>query len=129
MQPSKDLPDFSVYSFEGDEVKLSDIDRGKSVVFYFWSGNEPGHFRNINKQVETLKDKYPGYRFVGLNMRTDMAKWKSMVKMSGLDETEQFWTEDYDQTVQTLIVYDPNKAILSKDGKIIDAFSHIYRSF
>ncbi|NER11103.1 AhpC/TSA family protein [Muriicola jejuensis] len=129
MQPTKDLPDFTVMSYEGEKIRISDIEKGDSVVFYFWSGTEPGHFRNINKRIEELKQKYPDYRFVGLNMRTDMAKWKSMVRMNGLDEAEQYWTEDYDQTVQTLIVYDPNKAILSKNGKIIDAFSHLYRSF
>jgi hypothetical protein len=129
MQPSRDLPDFTVYTYSGEKIKLSDIDNGSSVVFYFWSGSEPGHFRNINKRIAELKEKYPDYRFVGLNMRTDMAKWKGMVKMNGLNETEQFWTEDYDQTVQTLIVYDPNRAILSKDGKIVDAFIHLYRSF
>ena len=129
MQPTKDLPDFTVYSYEGEKVKLSEIDKDGSVVFYFWSGSEPGHFRNINRRIAELKEKYPEYRFVGLNMRTDMAKWKGMVKLNGLDESEQFWTEDYDQTVQTLIVYDPNKAILSKNGKIVDAFSHLYRSF
>ncbi len=129
MQPSKQLPEFTVYDFDGQKVKLSDIRKGDSVVFYFWSGTEPGHFRNVNKRIGELKEKYPNYGFVGLNMRTDLAKWKNMVQTSGLDETEQFWTEDYDQTVQTLIVYDPNKAILSKNGKIIDAFSHLYRSF
>lgn len=129
MQPSKDLPDFTVESFDGRKVKLSDIQKGDSVVFYFWSGSEMGHFRNINKRIGELKEKYPAYRFIGLNMRTDLAKWKNMVKTSGLDETEQYWTDDYDNTVQTLIVYDPNKAILTKDGKIIDAFSHLYRSF
>lgn len=129
MQPAKDLPDFTVESYDGRKIKLSDIQKGDSVVFYFWSGTEPGHFRNINKRVEELKQKYPAYRFIGLNMRTDLAKWKSMVKTSGLDESEQYWTDDYDQTVQTLIVYDPNKAILTKNGKIIDAFSHLYRSF
>jgi len=129
MQPRKELPDFSVYSFEGDKIKLSDINRGGSVVFYFWSGSEPGHFRNITKRVSELKQKYPDHHFVGLNMRTDMAKWKSMVQSSGLDQSEQFWTENYDETVQTLIVYNPNKTIIAKDGKIVDAFSHIFRSF
>ncbi|NNL39637.1 MAG: hypothetical protein HKO75_07245 [Flavobacteriaceae bacterium] len=62
-------------------------------------------------------------------MKTDKANWKNMVKTSGLDPSEQYWTEDYDETVHTLIVYNPNKAIIAKDGKIVDAFAHIFRSF
>ncbi|NNC61363.1 MAG: transaldolase [Eudoraea sp.] len=129
MQPSKELPSFKVYSFEDKEVDISEIKSGKSVVFYFWSGSEPGHFRNIMKRVSELKTEYPNHRFVGLNMKTDKANWKNMVKTSGLDPSEQFWTEDYDETVHTLIVYNPNKAIIAKDGKIVDAFAHIFRSF
>ncbi len=129
MQPSKSLPDFTLYSYDGTEVKLADIDNNTPVVFYFWSGTEPGHFRNIINRVTELKLEHPKYQFVGINLRTDKAKWKAMVDGNNLDPSEQFWTSNYEQAVQTLIVYNPNKTIVAKNGIIVDAFANIYRSF
>ncbi|NNK10416.1 MAG: transaldolase [Flavobacteriaceae bacterium] len=129
MQPAKDLPNFTVYSFDDEAVEISDIKPRETVVYYFWSGSQAGHFKNLMKRVAELKTEYPNYHFIGLNMKTDKANWKNMVKSYKLDPSEQYWTEDYDETVNTLIVYNPNKAIIVKDGKIVDAFSHMFRSF
>jgi hypothetical protein len=129
MQPSKALPDFTLYSYNDEKVKLVDIDNNTPVVFYFWSGTEPGHFRNILKRITELKLEHPDYHFVGINLRTDKAKWKGMVDSNNLDRSEQFWTSNYEQAVQTLIVYNPNKTIIARNGVIVDAFANIYRSF
>ncbi|NNJ87791.1 MAG: redoxin domain-containing protein, partial [Eudoraea sp.] len=104
MQPAKVLPDFTLYSYSGEEVKLVDIDRDSPVVFYFWSGTEPGHFKNIIKRVNELKLEHPDHNFIGINLRTDKAKWKGMVESYELDVSEQFWTSNYEKAVQTLIV-------------------------
>lgn len=130
MQPSKSLPDFSLYSYDDEEVKLVDIDNNAVVVFYFWSGAQPGHFDNIMKRVAELKLEHPDYHFVGINLRTDKAKWKAMVDSNNLDSSEQFWTSNFEQAVQTLIVYNsPNKSIVAKNGIIINAFANIYNTF
>ncbi len=129
MQPSKSLPQLTLTNYAGNEIMLSGIDKGKEVVFYFWSAAEPGHFRNIMKRVEELKLKRPEYRFVGISLRTDQARWKSMVETYNLDKNEQYWANDFDKAARALIVYNPNKSIIAKDGIIIDAFANIYRSF
>ncbi len=129
MQPSKKLPELTLYDYEGTAVLMTEIDKGAPVVFYFWSGAEPAHFKNITNRVAELKLEHPDHHFVGICLRTDNAKWKGMVETYGLDPDEQFWTNNYKHAVQTLIVYNPNKTIIAKDGIIIDAFANIYNAF
>ncbi|MGB5646601.1 TlpA family protein disulfide reductase [Muriicola sp.] len=129
MQPTKTLPDFTLYTYNGDEVKLNDLENKGPVVFYFWSGSEPGHFKNITKRVTELKQEHPEYHFIGINLRTDHSKWKGMVDTNKLEHSEQFWTNNYEKAVQTLIIYNPNKTIIARNGVIVDAFANIYNPF
>ncbi len=129
LQPQHDLPEIWVVDVEGNSVSLQDIGEGKEVVFYFWSGPEKRHFHNMHRRINYLKEKYPKYTFVGINVRTDNAKWKSLLEISNLDKTEQYWTKDYEDIAHTLVIYDPNRGIITKDGKIVDAFANVYKSF
>ncbi len=129
MQPKKALPELMLYSAEEEAVSMADLSRDKKTVFYFWSGSEMGHFRNISRRVEKLKQKHPEYHFVGINLRTDMARWKTLLDSHGLDKSEQYWAEDYDQITHTLIISDQNKSIVAENGIILDAFANVYRSF
>lgn len=129
MQPNNELPDLLVYNIEGEKVSLKEIASNKEVVFYFWSGIEPGHFRNITQHISQLRLKHPEYTFVGINLRTDNTRWKSIVESSELNKGEQYWSDNFDQVAHTLIVYDPNKSIIAKDGIIVNAFANVYSSF
>jgi hypothetical protein len=129
MQPTKALPALTLYNYDGDEIVLSEVSSGEKVVFYFWSSAELGHFKNIIKQVAKLKEKHPNYNYVGISLRTDEKRWRGLVETYDLDKNEQLWINDYDKAASALVVYDPNKSIIAKDGIIIDAFANIYKSF
>lgn len=129
MQPSKELPELVLYSADESPVSLADLSKGKKTVFYFWSGSEMGHFRNISKRIEKLKSKYPEYNFVGINLRTDMNRWKTLIENHNLSPSEQYWSDDYDKITHTLIISESNKGIVARDGIILDAFANVYQSF
>jgi hypothetical protein len=129
LQPQKELPEFLVYDSEGNKVSIKDIGKDRMVVFYFWSAHRKRHFTNMIKRINLLKEKYPDYTFIGLNVRTDHARWNSIVEVSQLDKSEQFWTENFEEVAHTLIVYDSNRSIIVNDGIIVDAFANVYTSF
>jgi hypothetical protein len=129
MQPSKALPELTLYSPDEKPVSLSDLSKGKKTVFYFWSGSEMGHFRNISKRIAKLKSEYPQYNFIGINLRTDMNRWKALVESNNLSHAEQYWAEDFDTFTYTLVISESNKGIIAKDGVILDGFANIYQSF
>lgn len=129
MQPNKTLPELVLYSAEEKPVVLSELSNGKKTIFYFWSGSEMRHFRNMHNRIGKLSEKYPDYNFIGINLRTDKARWQSLLDSYALDKSKQYWSDDYDRATHTLIIADPNKSIVAQDGIILDAFANVYRSF
>ena len=129
MQPQKELPELMVQNFEGEKISLRDVTKDGDVVLYFWSAVDRGHFINLHKRIKELREKHPEYTFVGINLRTENNRWKGMVESSGLEKEHQFWAPDSDEFAHKLIVYEPNKTIIAKNGKIVDAFANVYTYF
>ncbi|WP_297793450.1 transaldolase [uncultured Eudoraea sp.] len=129
LQPQKELPELIVSDFEGNQVSIKDLGKDRKVVFYFWSAPEKRHFSNMIKRIDLLKENYPDYSFIGLNVRTEHSRWNNMLEQAQLDKSEQYWTENFDDVAHTLIVYDPNRGIITNNGIIVDAFANVYTSF
>lgn len=129
MRPNRELPGVVVRDYNGNTHTLREVASEREVVFYFWSGAERGHFNNISRRVSELKERYPQYTFIGINLRTDHGRWKSILDAHSMKKEEQFWADDFEEVARTLIVYDPNKGIIAKNGVIVDAFANVYSSF
>lgn len=130
VQPNSEIPHVMVYTTEDDEVSLKTIaSSNKEVVFYLWTGTRNRRFDTTTARVAFLKTKYPQYTFVGINYNTDPARWRSMIESKGLDPATQFRSDDTKGLVEALVIEYPNKSIITKDGRIADAFADIYASF
>ena len=129
LRPERAVPDLVVESAAGDTLSLRNIASDGSVVFYFWSGPQQHHLANITRRVQSLQDKYQAHRFVGICLNTDRERWKSMLKTYQLKESDQFWTGDFENFAQTLVVFNTYKSILAEDGKIVDGFANLNTSF
>ncbi|MEJ2162992.1 MAG: redoxin domain-containing protein [Robiginitalea sp.] len=129
LRPDQDLPDLQVENSEGNIISLKEIGAEGPVVFYFWSGPQQHHLSNITRRVYNLRENYQGYRFIGICLQTEKNRWKSMLKTYSLDTKDQFWASDFEKFSHTLVVYDPYKSILCRDGKIVDGFANLHTSF
>ena len=129
IQPNNQLPNITLFDPEGNEVSLQELSADRQIVLYFWSAPQKGHFNNIRKRVAELKEKHPEYTYIGINLRTDLGRWKNMLDEYELDKSEQYWAENYEEVAHALVVYDPFKSIIAKDGFIVDAFANVYSSF
>jgi hypothetical protein len=129
LSPDHDMPGLLVEDVDGQMQNLKDIASGGPVVFYFWSGPQQQHLANITRKVRSLNEQYRGYRFVGICLRTDRARWKSMVSAYGLVPEDQYWAEDFEDFAHTLVVYHPYKSIVARNGKIVDGFANLNTSF
>ncbi len=129
LQPNKTLPNVSFLNTEGEKVALKDITNDGETVFYFWSGTQKGHFKNVSRHVEKLKNKHPEHKFVGINIRTPHAKWVQLVKENKLDSLTQFRGEDFDEIQRSFILSNLNKCVIAKDTIVVNAFANLYSSF
>ncbi len=129
IQPNKEIPDLAIFDVEGNQLNLRELTQGKQVVLYFWSAVDKGHFKKINKRIQELKTQHPEYTYIGINLRTELGRWKSWLDEYQLDKSEQYWAEGYKKVAHSLVVYDPFKCIKAKDGQIVDGFANVYYSF
>lgn len=129
MQPNNALPKLDLLNVQGEKVALKEIVSDKETVFYFWSGSQKGHLRNVSSHIEKLKKSHPDYRFVGINLRTPHAKWVQLVHENKLDTLTQFRGEDFKEMQRAFIISNLNKCVVAKDTIVVDAFANLYSSF
>jgi hypothetical protein len=130
LQPSNKLPNISVFNTDGTLVTLQEIaEKEKNAVFYFWSGNQRSNFKNILTRVAQLSENKPEFTFIGINCNTDTLRWQSLLSANQLDMDKQFRTDDFENLKNTLVIGGLNKGIITKDGRIVNAFADLYSSF
>ncbi|MEP5912419.1 MAG: transaldolase, partial [Flavobacteriaceae bacterium] len=129
LQPNHNLPDLSVKDLNNNRISLKEISKEKNTVFYFWTASQKRHFRNVIKQVALLKKKHPKYNFVGINLRTSHAQWMRLVEEHQLEKDVQYWSENFKEVRNTMIIDGLNKCVIAKDTLIVDAFANLYTSF
>ncbi len=129
MQPNKKIPNIIVTDFEGEKISLREIAKNKKVVFYFWSGSNAAnrrYFKDATKKIALLFAKNKDYKFVGINYRTDDHIWKGMIDKANLDKAYQFKTDNFEELAKVLFIYQKNKCIVTKNGKIDDGFTTLW---
>lgn len=129
IQPNKTLPDLVLQSADGEQVSLREIAKDKNVVFYFWTATQRGHFENTVRRIQKLSESEKDYTFVGISFNTDESRWKGLIESKGLDKGTQYRAENFEDLTNSLIVYPMNKAVITKDSLIVNAFANLYTSF
>lgn len=132
LQPNNSLPAISLEGFNGKEKTLKAISEDqKNVVFYFWMGENSKHFKNIINRVNTLKSN-PNNKntFIGISLRTDKQSWENIIKSNNLDQDTQYRAKNLKTINNALIINGKlNRAIVTKGGKIKNAFANMYGEF
>jgi len=126
LQPNQNIPDISLQKVTGDAISMKGISKDKKTIFYFWSGDQKRHFRNITKQVQKLKVLHPENQYVGVNVRTSKEKWLSIIDKNDIDSKNQYRIADFKTTQELLMIDNLNKSIVTNDTLIVDAFSNIF---
>lgn len=129
LRPDQEVPDLMVENPSGDQESLQTIAANGKVVFYFWSGPQQQHLTNIMRRVRVLREDHSDYRFVGICLRTDPERWKTLIDSYGLNPEDQYLAGDFEKFVQTLVVDNTYKSVLAKDGKIVNGFANLNSSF
>lgn len=129
LQPNTTVPNIAVKNINNETVSLKDVaNNKKNTVFYFWTADQKRHFRNVNKHIVSLEEKYPHYNFVGINLRTNFTQWKQLMNEYKLDENKQFFSENFKELQMAMIIDGLNKCVIAKDTVVVDGFANLYTS-
>ncbi|PQJ14895.1 TlpA family protein disulfide reductase [Aureicoccus marinus] len=111
---------------DNNQVSFPQISKGKHTLFYFWSGRQMGHFKNVTRQLDSLQRKRPDWQFVGINLETAEQDWRGMVRKMQVDTALQFRVSDSDQIRHLL--HDLNQCIIAQDTIVLNGFAHMKRT-
>ncbi|MGN7513965.1 MAG: TlpA family protein disulfide reductase [Allomuricauda sp.] len=129
LQPNTAIPNVAVKDINNESVSLKDLTNNKkNTVFYFWTADQKSHFRNVNKHITSLEEKYPHYNFVGINLRTNFSQWKQLMDDYNLDTSKQFFGENFKELQMAMIIDGLNKCVIAKDTVVVDGFANLYTS-
>ncbi|MEM9000846.1 MAG: transaldolase [Bacteroidota bacterium] len=128
LQPNNEIPNLEIFDTDGNKHHLRDITRNHKTVFYFWTGTQKKHFKNLSKRIAKLKAKRPEYNFVGINLNTSHSQWIALIEENDLDKNLQFRGGDFQKIQHTLVIDGLNKCVIAKDTLIVDAFANLYAS-
>lgn len=127
LQTGKLMPQVQLVNINGEEVQIKNTCKKNKTLYYFWSLNQRGHIKNITSRIAQLKEKYPNYHFVGINVNADHTAWVNFVKENRLDENYQFRSRSFEQLSKKFIVNNLNKVVIANtDGTIVNAFYSAY---
>ncbi|AKA36534.1 TlpA family protein disulfide reductase [Flagellimonas lutaonensis] len=129
LQPFSSVPNVTVANTTGEQIALKDISKGQKTAFYFWTGTQKGHLRNVNRQIAKLKQQHPEYRFVGINIKTSHDQWLQLMSEHKLDTLNQYRSDDFEAIQKGLILDNLNKCVITHDTVIVDAFANVFYSF
>ena len=128
LQPNKLIPELTLTSFNDDQISLKEIAKSNHTVFYFWSGGQKKHFKNVTKHIEKLKKEHPKKQFVGICVMTSKEQWSSILNENGLAKENQYWAVDMDEVRNKLVVSGLNKCLIVNDTLIENGFANLYTS-
>lgn len=120
------LPSVKVYSMSEELTSFPEIAKGRHTLFYFWSGHQLGHFKNVSRQVEQLQKERPDWIFVGINLETDDIAWKALVRKMQVDSANQYRIQNRAQIKH--LVHDLNQCIIARDTVILNGFAHMRKT-
>tara|TARA_R110000796_G_scaffold252619_2_gene388830 strand:- start:74483 stop:75865 length:1383 start_codon:yes stop_codon:yes gene_type:complete len=130
MQPNNSLPDIKVLDSIGNPISLKKIaEDSDNVVVYFWTDANPRHFINVTNEVSKLSDAHPETTFIGISLTPQDESWKAIIHSNNKNFNNQYRAENINDLRSALIVDGLNKAILLKDGLIVDAYKNIFTLF
>ncbi len=111
----------------GEKVPISEANRKKLTVYYFWSIYQKNHFQNLLKRVQYLQAKYPNVHFVGVNKDLKQHAWKEIISTYRLAPEDQYRIDNYNTIGKKLMLDKMNKVIIiDKENVVVDAFADIY---
>ncbi len=126
LAPGKVIPNVAVVTTDNTLKDLHSVIQ-KPTVLFFWSGESIKHYRKIHTRAAELREKYPEYHFVGINIDKHFKKWRRIVGNAGYNDQFEFQFESFADAEMRLLVNYVNKTIIvDKDHKILDGNSNIF---
>ena len=121
------LPEVMLVGTDGKTISSKSIINSKTVIF-FWSSKSNSHLIASHKKIDVLQNKYPDYKFIGINLDDDQTKWVNAIKNNNLKSNEYRCEDFEDIKTKWAITKIYRTIVLTNDGIISNAFTNIFNA-
>jgi peroxiredoxin len=120
------LPEVALVDQDNNPISSNVITNKKTVIF-FWSNSLSSHMIAAHKKVLNLKNKYPEYQFIAINLDKDQAEWKKALSKYKFDGITEWRCTDFENLKAKWAIMKVHRTIiLNQDGTIKNAFTNLF---
>lgn len=126
LAPGNVIPNVMLLTTDNTVKDLHSVIK-RPTVLYFWSSQSIKHYRTIHTRASELRNKFPEFDFVGVNVDGHYKKWRRIVNNAGYNSQFEYQFDNFDDAEMKLLVNNVNKAmILNRSSVIMDGNSNIF---
>jgi hypothetical protein len=121
------FPEVKVVDYNNKAFNLVSVIK-KPTVVYFWSYNVRTHFKDSHKKILELKDKYPEFDFMAVNINNDSnGGWKRSLKQYGFPFKNEYHFVEPEHAIRDLVINKLQKVIIVDGaGIIVDSNANMF---
>ena len=99
----------------------------KPTVLFFWTTPAESHLVTAHKKVMELKEKYPNYEFIAININDSDSKWQNALKKYNLNKIKELHSVDFEEIRKQWVITKVHRVIiLNADGTIKNGFANFF---
>lgn len=125
MSPGKRLRNINLIDSNDNKLDFGSV-INKNTVVYFWTSEAKSHLEAAHKRASELKDKYPNWDFIAINIDDSNEAWKTALKRHGLNGLELHATNFKEIKDKWVITKIHRAMLINADGTIKNAFVSLF---
>lgn len=126
LRPKFELPIVNLIDTNGKMISSDKISTKETVIF-FWTQKLSSHLEATHKKLLLLKQKYPNYQFVAVNLDKDQEAWTKTLAKYKFNGISEYRCADFEDLKEKWAITKVHRTIiLDKKGLIKNAFTNIF---
>lgn len=128
LSPGNKIPNIELVDYNNNTIDLKKAVANKPTVVYFWSSNYKYHYKNSHSRVQKLKEKFPEYNFISINVNDSKKAYsKITVKDSDYSLTDEYRFKLPKEGRETLAVNSVDKVfVIDKYKRIVHSNANLF---
>lgn len=125
--PGEQFPDVSLETYQGSAILLKSVLR-KPTVITFWSASHRDHYTNTFSKLSELREKYPEFDFLSINVNEDSSLWKNTVARNPGVKNFDYRFQQPTKAMESLVLRAISKVmIVDENGIILENNTNLFR--
>ncbi len=125
--PNKPIPNETLINAQLQPINLREMIK-RPTVLYFWSSRRVGHMRRSSAKAETLRQHFPQYDVMGINMDDDHVIWLRSLALLNSPKDFAYQFKDNAEKVRVDMALNSilKTIIVDKNGMILEAHANMF---